>query len=86
MVTGIYRRKGVITEKANGTTFIPPPQSFIQELTNRTCKSTKTSHVNPANRKIHSQALVVVVCMCAVDQCVEETEGRLWHGSFFSSL
>lgn len=29
MVTGIYRRKGVIKEKANGTTFIFPPTPTI---------------------------------------------------------
>lgn len=85
MVTGIYRRKGVITEKANGTTFTSPPspQSFIQELTNWTCKSTKTSHVNPANRKIHSQALVAVMWMWVLWVCVLKKQKGDFGTAFF---
>lgn len=35
MVTGIYRRKGVITEKANGTTFTPPLPTIFHTGTNK---------------------------------------------------
>lgn len=65
MVTGIYRRKGV-KEKANSTTFISPHNLSYRKLTNLTRKSTKTSQGNPANRKIHSQALVMAACMCVL--------------------
>lgn len=91
MVTGIYRRKGVIKEKKKLTArrlFPHPPQSFIQELTNWTRKSTKTSHVNPANRKIHSQALVVVVCMCVLwgSVCWRNRRDTLARLIFFQSI
>lgn len=75
----------LLRKKLTARRLLPPsPQSFIQELTNWTCKSTKTSHVNPANRKIHSQALVVVMWMWVLWICVlKKQKGDFGTALFF---